>query len=384
MAMVDSTADPSATMDLVNLEWWVDDLNGVDLDSLLPASDSDDPAPLGWAAATPTSPPLEAMLTEMAPDTDGACERSSAIASGIELELRGLNGEGPAHIDLAPIDFEGRVSDSGVDGDTDDSSDMASEIGDSFSGGSSRSGSPRLPKLSASIKPSPSPPPLVRSEHPRPRSGEALVAGISGRERELLLIKHNVTVPEHLPLTKAEDRKLRGALRKIRNKASAQRSRRNKETYIRGLESRVEECTRINVGLNSKVSRLEKDNRSLMQQLNDLRRQLQHNGGSAGAGLTLMMAVFCVSLQTAQIGGPSLGREPLGPPPVAFRSRTLLSIDEIEVDDMAFATAARAVLFALLLTALAVAYLAPKRLVLPEPLSWLIPGLAPSKGRFEH
>ena len=62
-----------------------------------------------------------------------------------------------------------------------------------------------------------------------------------------------MTVPDQLPLTKLEDRKLRGTLRKIRNKASAQRSRRNKETYIDGLEMRVEECTRINVELGSKV-----------------------------------------------------------------------------------------------------------------------------------
>lgn len=93
--------------------------------------------------------------------------------------------------------------------------------------------------------------------------------------------------------------------------------------------------------------------------------------------MTLMMAVFCFGLQSSNTGASSLGRER---GPISFHSRTLLSVEPMQVDDMAFATAARAIVAALLFTVILIGYFAPKRLVLPPPLSWV---WAPPRGRFE-
>ena len=167
------------------------------------------------------------------------------------------------------------------------------------------------------------------------RTSESLVASITPRERALLEGKA-VTVPtvKDLPLTKAEESRLRASLRKIRNKDSAIRSRKKKEVYVAGLEVRVEECTRVNVALSSKVTSLEQTNRSLLEQLNDLRRQvsLMPNAG----GTVMMMVIVCCGLQLGPSGAlsslPSAGSGSFSAPaPVpGFRSRTLKSVHDLD------------------------------------------------------
>ncbi|XP_074709333.1 cyclic AMP-responsive element-binding protein 3-like protein 4 isoform X3 [Strix uralensis] len=81
-------------------------------------------------------------------------------------------------------------------------------------------------------------------------------------EEKRLLAQEGVTLPDTLPLTQAEERLLKKVRRKIRNKQSAQDSRRRKKEYLDGLESRAAACSALNQELRRKVQELEKHNGS--------------------------------------------------------------------------------------------------------------------------
>ncbi|XP_065103323.1 cAMP responsive element binding protein 3-like 3 like [Paramisgurnus dabryanus] len=89
-------------------------------------------------------------------------------------------------------------------------------------------------------------------------------------EEKRLLAKEGATIPSNMPLTKAEERTLKRVRRKIRNKQSAQESRKKKKVYVDGLESRVAVCTAHNQELQKKVEMLQKQNMSLVEQLRKL------------------------------------------------------------------------------------------------------------------
>ncbi|XP_075048402.1 cyclic AMP-responsive element-binding protein 3-like protein 4 isoform X2 [Mixophyes fleayi] len=111
-------------------------------------------------------------------------------------------------------------------------------------------------------------------------------------EEKRLLSQEGVALPNNLPLTKAEERILKKVRRKIRNKQSAQDSRRRKKEYIDGLESRVTACSVQNQELHKKVVELEKHNVSLITQLRKLQTLIKQTSNKAAQTGTCVLILF--------------------------------------------------------------------------------------------
>ncbi|XP_044129982.1 cyclic AMP-responsive element-binding protein 3-like protein 4 isoform X2 [Bufo gargarizans] len=111
-------------------------------------------------------------------------------------------------------------------------------------------------------------------------------------EEKRLLSQEGIALPSNLPLTKAEERILKKVRRKIRNKQSAQDSRRRKKEYIDGLESRVAACSSQNQELHKKVLELEKHNISLITQLRRLQALIKQTANKAAQTGTCVLILF--------------------------------------------------------------------------------------------
>ncbi|XP_044728094.1 uncharacterized protein LOC123291753 isoform X2 [Chrysoperla carnea] len=89
-------------------------------------------------------------------------------------------------------------------------------------------------------------------------------------EEQRLLAKEGISLPTSYPLTKHEERELKRIRRKIRNKISAQDSRKRKKEYVDGLEDRVKQCTEENQTLLKRIKVLQTQNQTLVSQLRRL------------------------------------------------------------------------------------------------------------------
>ena len=101
---------------------------------------------------------------------------------------------------------------------------------------------------------------------PIPTSGVLILS----EEEKRTLISEGYPLPNKLPLTKQEEKNLKKIRRKIKNKISAQESRRKKKEYMESLEKRMEGYSQENSDLKKKLEQLETNNRSLMSQLQKL------------------------------------------------------------------------------------------------------------------
>ncbi|XP_075720436.1 cyclic AMP-responsive element-binding protein 3-like protein 3 isoform X2 [Rhinoderma darwinii] len=116
-------------------------------------------------------------------------------------------------------------------------------------------------------------------------------------DEKKLLSKEGVMLPTQLPLTKYEERVLKKIRRKIRNKQSAQESRKKKKEYMDGLETRMSACTAQNQELQRKVLMLEKHNISLLEQLRKLQALVSQTAGkTAQTGTCVAVLLLSFSL----------------------------------------------------------------------------------------
>ncbi|XP_035234892.1 cAMP responsive element binding protein 3-like 3 like isoform X2 [Anguilla anguilla] len=156
-------------------------------------------------------------------------------------------------------------------------------------------------------------------------------------EERRLLAKEGASLPAHLPLTKAEERTLKRVRRKIRNKQSAQESRKKKKVYVDGLENRVAVCTAHNLELQKKVQLLQKENMSLIEQLKKLQALMKLSTMKTSTTSTCIMVFllsFCLIIfPSVNPFGSSGGQKELYTPSGVL-SRTLRSVsvlDSVEV-----------------------------------------------------
>ncbi|KAK2494324.1 hypothetical protein MC885_013495 [Smutsia gigantea] len=130
----------------------------------------------------------------------------------------------------------------------------------------------------------------------RPGTGHCQELVLTEDEKKLLA-KEGITLPTQLPLTKYEERVLKKIRRKIRNKQSAQESRKKKKEYIDGLETRMSACTAQNQELQRKVLHLEKQNLSLLEQLKKLQAiVVQSTSKSAQTGTCIAVLLLSFAL----------------------------------------------------------------------------------------
>jgi hypothetical protein len=166
-------------------------------------------------------------------------------------------------------------------------------------------------------------------------TGDSVIKSVSQilhltEDEKKLIRKEGLHIPTHLPLTKAEEKDLKRIRRKIRNKQSAQESRKRKREYVDGLETRVKICTSENVKLQKRVQFLEKEQRGLLDQIKHLQAIVSNTTGKSVQTNTCFMVLF---LSLALILFPSLmpssmqSKElfPGQKQPVSGRSRVLLS-----------------------------------------------------------
>lgn len=162
-------------------------------------------------------------------------------------------------------------------------------------------------------------------------------------EEKRLLQKEGITLPTHYPLTKHEERELKRIRRKIRNKISAQDSRKRKKEYVDGLEDRVKQCTEENMTLLKRIKALQSQNQSLAGQLKRLQALIQKSNKSAQPATCLMVLLLSLALVAVPNLRPhsnssnELTKEQEQPekmPPLAGRSRTLLYTKQLKDEEL--------------------------------------------------
>ncbi|XP_032387377.1 cyclic AMP-responsive element-binding protein 3-like protein 3-A isoform X1 [Etheostoma spectabile] len=154
---------------------------------------------------------------------------------------------------------------------------------------------------------------------------------VLNEDEKKLLAKEGVNLPSKLPLSKFEERVLKKIQRKIRNKRSAQESRKKKREYVHNLEGRMSACRAYNLKLQGRVQQLEETNNDLLEQLSRLQGLLPNTSGkTTHRGTCIMVLLLSFSLLISS----NLQPDPYSQPSqeeytqTKVPSRTLQSMDE--------------------------------------------------------
>ncbi|XP_039670797.1 cyclic AMP-responsive element-binding protein 3-like protein 3-A isoform X2 [Perca fluviatilis] len=154
---------------------------------------------------------------------------------------------------------------------------------------------------------------------------------VLNEDEKKLLAKEGVNLPSKLPLSKFEERVLKKIQRKIRNKRSAQESRKKKREYVENLEGRVSACRAHNLKLQGRVQQLEETNNDLLEQLSRLQALLPNSSSkTAQRGTCILVLLLSFSLLISS----NLQPDPYSQPSqeeytqTKVPSRTLQSMDE--------------------------------------------------------
>lgn len=158
-------------------------------------------------------------------------------------------------------------------------------------------------------------------------------------EEKRLLSKEGITLPTSYPLTKHEERELKRIRRKIRNKISAQDSRKRKKEYIDGLEERVKQCSDENQHLLKRIKMLQNQNHDLMSKMKKLQTLLTKSTGKTAQPATCLM-ILLLSMALVAVPNLKLSKDTLnsGELQTVFgdqqNRRNLLFDLKSELDDM--------------------------------------------------
>lgn len=164
-------------------------------------------------------------------------------------------------------------------------------------------------------------------------------------EEKRLLNKEGISLPEFYPLTKHEERELKRIRRKIRNKISAQDSRKRKKEYIDGLEERVKQCTDENNTLVKRIKLLQNQNHDLMSKMKKLQMLLNKTGSNKTAQPATCLMILILSLSLVALPNLKLSKDILKGNDLSFvdqqtRRSLLFDLksleDSVDMDDMSF------------------------------------------------
>ncbi|XP_028283708.1 cyclic AMP-responsive element-binding protein 3-like protein 3-A [Parambassis ranga] len=156
---------------------------------------------------------------------------------------------------------------------------------------------------------------------------------VLNEDEKKLLAKEGVNLPSKLPLSKSEERVLKKIRRKIRNKRSAQESRKKKREYVDSLEGRMSACSATNLKLQRRIQQLEETNSALLEQLSQLQSLLPNSSSKTthrGTCILVLLLSFSLLISSNLQPDPYSQLSQAEYTETKVPSRSLQSVDDVQ------------------------------------------------------